>query len=144
MLKTRNQLIFMVTYSSLAAIMFFIPNGTIITITPDGSQSSPRITLELFLFNITFLIITFITMVILSIRVLKNIYDENVARKFKFFITGVIILFYFPFGMVTTNYLDIQLYRQVHSILTLFVLIGAYLIYYGIGTELSNNKNEIH
>lgn len=72
----------------------------------------------------------------------RDIKDENIKRKWTYYIIGSSFLITFQYGVYIANYLDIAIFRTVWLIIAVFlILIGSSLIYYGIGRQI-DKKNK--
>ena len=136
MTKTKNQVIFILIYGCILSVLFFIPDGSKIVILSSGLQLSPVWNFMFFAYSLTIFIILLIISLLISTKVYKQIQDEILAKRFKFFIIGIFIFYYIPIGVTITNYLDNPLMRLLFAMTATIIFVGAIFIYYGIGTKL--------
>ena len=106
MTKTKNQVIFILIYGCILSVLFFIPDGSKIVILSSGLQLSPVWNFMFFAYSLTIFIILLIISLLISTKVYKQIQDEILAKRFKYFIIGIFIFYYIPIGVTITNYLD--------------------------------------
>ena len=121
-------------------VFFFIPNGARVQILQDGTQLSPVWSLPFTVYVLCILFITLFLCIWKSINICKNIKNEILLKRFKYFVIGMLFLFYLPIGASFSNYLNIPLIRQLYSISALIIIPGLIFIYHGIGRGLQDNK----
>ncbi|MEJ2250447.1 MAG: hypothetical protein P8Y97_12445 [Candidatus Lokiarchaeota archaeon] len=131
------QTLFMLIYLGIYIPIFFIPYGIGIEILPNGTQLSPVWSLGLTIFLLILLSTQLLLILIISINVYKKFNTNILAEKFKFFVIGVIFLYYIPIGVTITNYLNIQLLRIIFGFTAPIIIVGLILIYYGIGKPIN-------
>ncbi len=128
---SKKQLILRVIYGIVLFCMIFVPNGVIIDCS-SGECTPPLWSIPFFLYHfIVMTIFTFIPVIYFSIRILEKFDDEQLKKKWKFFILGIICLYIFMYGSIFSNtpaFADV-LWAPIGLI---FVLIGIYLVYYGV------------
>jgi len=135
-LENKNQILFVLIYAGLASIYFFIPKPNAIRISPEGIQYAPKIYLPEFVFNLVFYTSSLSITMFFALKVLRDIKDPKVKKRFLLFIIGICVLYYFPFGIAISNYIDTEEIRWLHMNLTALSLSSVFLIYYGIGSNL--------
>jgi len=134
-INTQKQIIIIIIYAALLSILFFIPDGAEVAITPAG-QSSPVWNLPFVIYTLSIEGITLILTIWYSMRILKKFEDRNLAKKWKFFIIGVCIIWYIGIGVPINNYLDNATIRLIFGLSGIVIVIGAYLVYYGVGKQV--------
>jgi hypothetical protein len=73
----------------------------------------------------------------LSFQVYKKFEDEQIKKKWKFFIFGLCSIFIFMYGIFISNTLNIGIFRTVIGLVGLVLaLVGAYMMYYGVGRQI--------
>jgi len=77
----------------------------------------------------------------LSIKIYKRFRIEELARKMKYFIIGISIFYYFAMGACFSNYFNFQIIRQIYAMSGSIIIIGVFLIYYGMGTGIKQPYN---
>jgi len=82
-------------------------------------------------------IFTIIPLLYLSFQVYKKFEDEQLKKKWKFFIYGVIALMIFMYTIFFSNFLNDATVRiLIGPIGVILALIGGYLMYIGVGRQL--------
>lgn len=124
---------------ALGAMIFFLPYGGV-TIDP-STNWKPVYNLPFFLYLIA--VITIFT-TIPTFYAAKKVYDQfsdkELKTRWKYFAIGIIFLFTFSYGTLTSNFLNIDEFRSLWSIIGgLLVVFSAYLIYYGVGRQLQKS-----
>ena len=73
----------------------------------------------------------------LNFQIYTKFEDEQLKKKWKFFILGVCILLVFMYGIFFSNFLDISALRTIIGVIGLICAIfGGYLMYYGVGKQI--------
>lgn len=137
--KTYQQLLFISIYFFLEAGIFFIPNGVIVTIHNDGTQSYPKWNLLFALYLLIVLLISSTLSIIFMLKVRKRFRNDILKRKFKFFIIGISTFYYFGIMATISNYFDMTLIRNIYTATSFFVVVGGVFLYRGIGLDLDEN-----
>ncbi|MBD3194925.1 MAG: hypothetical protein GF317_07725 [Candidatus Lokiarchaeota archaeon] len=137
----RNQLLLVIGYSLVLAFMFlFIPfNGITINAATDWKSVW---TLEFYIFFLTILTIcTTIPNFYTSIIVYLSFQSTELKKKWRYFLIGLVGLYFYMYGAFTANYLDIPTFRVVMSFIALTDVIFLYLMYYGVGKQLDEKQS---
>ncbi len=73
----------------------------------------------------------------ISYQIFKKFEDEQLKRKWKYFILGLSAFYACAYGIFISNFLDIPTFRTVIGIIDLILIIsGGYLMYIGVGRQL--------
>jgi len=73
----------------------------------------------------------------ISYQIFKKFEDEQLKRKWKYFILGLSAFYACAYGIFISNFLDIPIFRTVIGIIDLILIIsGGYLMYIGVGRQL--------
>jgi len=74
----------------------------------------------------------------LAVQIYRKFEDEQLKKKWKFWVIGILELLLFGDGNFTMNLLNIAELRTLWGIIGLILVIsGSYLLYYGVGKQLS-------
>ncbi len=138
--NTTSQIGILFIYTVTLLALFFIPEGSKVEILEDGTQLSPVWNLPFTMYVFLILIITFVISLFQSHKVYKMFSNPILAKKFKYFVLGLLILHYLPMGATFANFLNIYIVRVVYSITAFFVNIGFILIYLGIGVSIKEQN----
>lgn len=135
--NTKNQLLFILIYSGISAGIFFIPEGTDVKITSDGTQSYPVWNLPFSFYIITVLLCSMIYTLYTGIKIVKKFKSQILAKKMKYFIIGISHFYYIGLGIPIFNYLNIEILRIIFAISGFIAIIsGGLYLYHGIGASL--------
>jgi len=115
---------------------FFIPDGVKIKILQDGTQLYPVWNLFFFLYYLAILLPNIIVSLILSIKIYKKFRIEALAKKMKLFLIGLCCVYYMGLAVGLSNYLNMDLLRNIFTLTQAIPIIGVILIYYSVGTSL--------
>ncbi|MFX1419811.1 MAG: hypothetical protein ACFE9N_12910 [Promethearchaeota archaeon] len=73
----------------------------------------------------------------LSFQIYNKFEDQQLKKKWKYFILGVCALIGFMYGIFFSNFLDIKLVRTLMGAIgVILAIIGGYLMYNGVGRQL--------
>ena len=132
----KNQLFFMAIYFIISIGFFLIPQGAKVPIKSDGTQLYPVWTLPFFLFYLCVISPT----LILSLIICKKLYNEFkvkiLAKRMKLFVLGICCIYYMGFAVGLTNFLNVDILRNIFTLTQAIPIIGVILIYYSIGRTL--------
>lgn len=131
----KKQLIITIIYAVLLLCMVLIPEGVTIN---ESTEWKPVYSLVFFLYIIILLFaVGFTPTLIISIQIYKQFQDELIKKRWRFFIIGTCLLYFFAFGTYLSNTLNVQTFRTIWSIISIFLVITSpYLIYYGVVKKL--------
>ncbi|UCC18562.1 MAG: hypothetical protein JSV62_10675 [Promethearchaeota archaeon] len=75
----------------------------------------------------------------LSFQIYNKFEDEQLKKKWKYFILGVCAMIGFMYGIFFSNFLDIKMVRTLMGAIgVILAIIGGYLMYNGVGRQLSS------
>ncbi len=140
--STKFQVLFMLLISSISSILFFIPDGAEVKITTNNEQLFP---VWSFTFSATILIILLsmiITSGYLSIKIIRKFKTPIMVKKMKYFILGMCCFYYMVIVVPISNYLNIPFLRQLLTYTYFIIIIGAVLVYYGIGLPVKESSDD--
>ncbi|HEY0089777.1 MAG TPA: hypothetical protein VGB37_13095 [Candidatus Lokiarchaeia archaeon] len=131
----RKQLSIILIYGLLLAVMFFIPGGVIIN---EETNWTPIWSWTLFIYVASvIIIISVIPTLFYSFKLYKKFEDNQIKRKWKYFIIGSIQLYLNLLGTLFINTLNIPFIRLGWYIFLIFNSISAaYLTYYGLAGKV--------
>ena len=82
-------------------------------------------------------IFTIVPLLYLSFQIYNKFEDEQLKKKWKFFIFGICALIGFMYGIFFSNFLDISIVRiLMGAIGVILAIIGGYMMYNGVGRQL--------
>jgi len=137
--QTKQLMIFIGYGIYMFCMIFFVLAGSDWGVTLNPSTDwSPVWALPFFLY--VFLGVTIFTIVpllYLSFRIYTKFEDEQLKKKWKFFMLGVCALIGFMYGIFFSNYLNLQIVRiLIGPIGIILAAIGGYMMYSGVGRQL--------
>ncbi|MBA7499280.1 hypothetical protein ES704_02020 [subsurface metagenome] len=135
-ITTRKQLIILIVYGiamfSMIGFLFFPGFGVTF-----NENWSPIWSLPFFLYLVTIETIAIFPALYLSFQIYKKFEDELIKKKWKFFIFGLCSIIIFMYGIFISNTLNIDSFRTIIGVVGLILaLLGAYLMYYGVGRQI--------
>ncbi|MFO8018098.1 MAG: hypothetical protein R6U96_05640 [Promethearchaeia archaeon] len=134
-INTKKQLIIIIVFAILLTGLFVIGLGFNAVTLNDKNKPVWD-----FLFVSYTLIVcglyNFIPTLYFSAEIYKKFEDQQLKRKWKFFLLGIIIYYFVWGGTTLSNHLNIPAFRMVWSLISLIALISTYTIYYGVGKQL--------
>lgn len=129
-----KQLIIMGVYGVLLFILFFIPEGVRIN---ESTHHRPQWNLLFFIYaNIIWIGFAMIPSLITSIQIYKKLEDKILKKRWLMYLIGTIMIYIELFGVGVLILINDPYLRQIWNIYDVSVLIGAFLIYYGIVRQL--------
>jgi len=134
--SSKYQILFLIIYNMIGIGSFFIPDGVKIKILQDGTQLYPVWNLFFFLYYLAILLPNIIVSLILSIKIYKKFRIEALAKKMKLFLIGLCCVYYMGLAVGLSNYLNMDLLRNIFTLTQAIPIIGVILIYYSVGTSL--------
>ena len=127
-------IVIIIIYVVALSCMIFIPNGVIINASTDWK---PVWSWFLFIYVVSITTIAFIISFYFSAKIYKEFKDEQVKKKWRYFLIGISGLYIFAFGTLLSNTLNIQTIRTIWSLIGLvLVILSPYLMYYGVGKQI--------
>ena len=132
-----EQLKIVILYAILLFLMIiFYPFGQGVIIN-EGTNWKPVWKLPFFIYLIAILtIFALIPVLRTSIKIYGAFKDEDIKKRWRFFLIGVIGLFVYMYVGFLNNLINDDLFRIIFSIFGLTFIIWVYLIYYGIGRQI--------
>ena len=127
----KKQIIFVSSYAIVLLSMIFITDGVTIDCST-GECTPPVWSIPFFLYIFTILtVFTFVPNIYLSIKILNKFEDEQLKKKWKYFILGFLCLYAFLYGSLFSNtaLFDDSIWAPIGLLLA---IIGIYLVYYGV------------
>ena len=116
--------------------MVFIPDG--VTINAD-TEWKPVWTWFLFIYVIGVITLGFIPSFHFAFKIYKLFEEEQIKKKWRYFLIGLVGLYIFAFGTLFSNTLNIQTFRTIWSVISLIlVIISPYSIYKGVGKQIGD------
>ena len=133
-ITTTKQIIIILVYAVILFCMVFIPNGVVINASTDWR---PVWSWLLFIYVMGVVTLGFVPSFYFSIKIYKEFEEEQIKKKWRYFIMGLIGLYIFAFGSLFANALNIQTFRTIWSIISLIlVIISPISIYMGVGKQI--------
>ncbi|MBD3229291.1 MAG: hypothetical protein GF329_13995 [Candidatus Lokiarchaeota archaeon] len=136
-IDTNKQLLIIGSYAVILFLMvIFLPfRGVIINST---TRWKPVYNLAFFLYlMITLFLGTTVPSLYYAMKIYINFSTKDLKKRWKYFIIGTVFLFLFMYGTFSANFLDIQIFRTIWSLIGLFLVIaGIILIYFGVGRQI--------
>ena len=134
--KTNNQIFILSLYFLVSLVMFFIPNGIKIYISPDGTQSYPVWSFAFFLYYLIIFIPTMIYSIIICVKIYYKFNSKRLAKRMRLFILGISCFYYIGLMVCFTNFLNSDLLRYIFTLTGFIVIVGVFLIYFSVGKSL--------
>ncbi len=137
-INTRKQILIILIYAVLLSVLFFIPEpfGAKVEIQPDGTQLAPVWGIVFVIYTLTIIGITIGISYRLCIVVYFKFEDKSLQKKWRFFTLGLCIFWYIGIGTCINNLLDNETFRLIFGLSGIIIVLGAYLVYYGVGRQL--------
>jgi hypothetical protein len=133
----KDQLKITVLYGILLFLtVLFYPFGQGVIIN-ESTNWKPLWKLPFFLYVVAIdTIIATIPILLTSIKIFREFKDEDLKKRWIFFLIGLGGLFAYMYGVFLNNFLNQSLFRTIFTIYSLTVVLWVYLIYYGIGRQI--------
>lgn len=118
------------------SLIFFLPFGGVQI--NESTNWKPVYSTPFYIYLTSALVLLLIIPILyLAFKVYSEFSDEVLKKKWQYFLFGIISLLVFMFGTFTANYLNIETFRTIWSIIGgILVLLGSYLVYYGVGKQI--------
>ena len=138
-ISTSKQLMILIIYgiAMFGMIFFLFIPGSGVTIN-QGTGWSPVWSLPFFLYVVFVETIgALIPSLYFSFQIYKKFEDEQLKRKWRFFIFGFIALMTFMYAIFISNYLGDPTVRLLIGVVGLILaLLGGFLMYFGVGKQI--------
>lgn len=134
-----KQYLIIIVYGALLALLIIFPwNNSEIGIMISTPQASPWWSIPFFLYTVIVIsAIAIIPNLVLSFQILKKFEDEQLKKKWKRYIIGLIFLYIFTYGIMISNTLNNATFRLGIGLISVILnLIGSYLVYKGVGQKI--------
>ena len=134
---TKIQLVYLVVFSSLYLVLFFIPDGIMIN---EETGWYPVVNLTFFIYCTILVTISLLVVVAYSIKTLYIFRARNenktLITRWKIYVLGMTITITHATIVMFVHHLDYNPLREIWSILGGFIFItGIYLTWFGIGKK---------
>jgi len=134
LITLKKQLIILGIYSALLLVLFFIPDGVRIN---ENTYYRPHWNLQFFIYaNIVWIGCAMIPTLYTSYKLYKMFEDPEIKKRWKIYMIGTIMIYIELFGVGVMILINDPFLRQIWNIYDVSVLIGAFLIYYGVVRQL--------
>jgi len=135
-ITTSKQIIIILVYAVILSFMVFIPNGVVINKSTDWK---PVWSWPYFIYVIAVVTFGFLTSFYFSVKIYKLFEDEQIRKKWRYFLIGLIGLYIFATGTLLSNTLNIQTIRNIWSVISFaLVIISPYSVYKGVGKQIGD------
>jgi len=134
-----KQYLILIVYGALLAVLIIFPwNNSEIGIMISTPQSSPWWSIPFFLYAVIVIsVLCIIPNLVLSFQILKKFEDEQLKKKWKRYIIGLIFLYIFTYGLMISNMLNNATFRLGMGLISIILnLIGSFLVYKGVGQKI--------
>lgn len=134
-INTKKQLIIIIIYGVSLFGMIFIPEGVIINASTDWK---PVWSIPYFIYTASiFSVMVIFSGLYYSMQIYKQFEDEQLKKKWKYFIFGICGIYTLVYGTLISNTINLQDFRTIWSLTSLgLALIPPYLIYIGVGRSI--------
>ena len=138
LINPKKQRVILIGYGvvlSLMTIFLLIEDWGVKIGPPDWT---PHWMIPFFLYLVTIVsICVVVPSFFISYQIFKKFEDEQLKRKWKYFIFGLGAFYACAYGIFISNFLNIPIFRTVIGIIDLILVIsGGYLMYIGVGRQL--------
>jgi hypothetical protein len=138
-ISTSKQLMILIIYgiAMFGMIFFLFIPGSGVTIN-QGTGWSPVWSLPFFLYVVLVETIgALIPSLYFSFQIYKKFEDEQLKRKWRFFIFGFIALMTFMYAIFISNYIGDPTVRLLIGVVGLMLaILGGFLMYFGVGKQI--------
>ena len=132
-----KQLVILLSYGIAMFCMIFFVYAEGLGVEIDPESWSPHWMLLFFLYLLIIESVPTGLFFFFSIQIYKKFEDEQLKKKWKFFIFGFTALIIFMYGIFVSNFLNDPDFRLVMGAIGLILAIaGGYLMYNGVGRQL--------
>ncbi len=135
-IDTKKQFMIIIVYAVLLSFAFFIPNGLTIS---QSNNYIPYWNLPYFLYLVILsLSVTVVPSIYTSIKIYNKFEDEEIKRKWKFYVFGISTYFIAYLGISVCNYINHPTIRLIWNSFALLLFICSYFMYYGVVKQLKS------
>jgi hypothetical protein len=132
--NTKIQITLLVFGGIILLGLLVIPNGIQIN---QSTNWKPNWSWSFFMYSIIFCsAILVIPTSYYSLKIYSKFEDQNLKKKWKYFLIGVLGYFFLYYGTSFSNTLNSDNFRLIWSMVSLPTLISLFLIYYGVGRQI--------
>jgi len=136
LISTKKQKIFILLYGLICLGLFFIPKGVEVRILSDGTQNPPVWSFQFTAYVLVLILSTMILLIFTCLKIFKTFKSKILVKRIKYFLVGILIFYYIAIGAAISNYLNIEIIREIYTISGFSVIIGAIFLYYSVGYSL--------
>jgi hypothetical protein len=135
---TKYQILFILIYSILSFGLLLIPNGVEVKILSNGTQLYPVWSLFFFIYFLLIYLPTVLCSIIISLKVYKKLKINSVlAKRMRFFISGISCFYYIGLAACLTNFLNMDLLRYIFTLTGPVAIVGIVLVYFSVGKTIN-------
>lgn len=137
-ITTLKQLAILIGYGILMFCMiFFVITEDWGVAINEGTEWSPVWELPFFLYLVIIESIAVLPLLYLSIQIYQKFEDDQLKKKWRYFIFGFCAFIIFMYAIFLSNFLDISIIRtSMGGIGLILAIAGGYLMYNGVGRQL--------
>lgn len=134
---TLKQKFLLIIYAALLSIIFFV--GMLGGLRIDESTGWKPVWYAPFLLTVYLICVPLLIVPTLyfSLQIYIRFENEELKKKWKFFLIGLCLYLVMWFGTSLTNFLADQFIRDLWAIISFISLLSTYTIYYGVGRQIS-------
>jgi hypothetical protein len=134
LITVKKELIIICIYSALLCGLFFIPEGVRIN---ESTYYRPKWNLLFFIYaNILWIGVAMIPTLYTSVKLYQAFEDPSIKKRWRIYVIGMIMIYIELFGVGVMILINDPFLRAIWNIYDISVLIGAFLIYYGVVRQL--------
>jgi len=135
LMTPKKQWLIVIIYILAESGCIFIPGGVTINA---STGWKPVWSWAMFIYFVSVLVILgMVPSFYYSSKIYQQFDDEQLKRKWKFFILGMCGIYIFAIGTLLSNTLNIQAFRTIWSLFAMILVISSpLLIYYGVGRQI--------
>jgi hypothetical protein len=134
--KLKQTLVVAIYAILLFLMIIFYPFGGGITIN-ESTDWKPVMHLPLFIYVIVIITVcAVIPILITSYQIYQQFEDDNLKKRWAFFIIGTLGIIMFLYNIFINNFMNYPIIRSIFNIHALSVFVWLFLIYYGIGRQI--------
>jgi len=137
-INPRKQVIIVIIWALILLGLFFIGMLSGVSI-DEKTDWKPVWDLPFFLYGIIVCsIFMIIPTIFTSIQIYKDFEDEEIKKKWMFFLIGISFYYFMWAGTTISNFLAKDLIRSVWGIIALIAFLAIYAMYYGVGKQIED------